>query len=232
MVNWTSVGHEWVSLGGSLAAELELMIARGELPRGEKIPPERELASVLGVARATLREALLELEIKGLLSRRPGRGTVVLEKAPENQSQRIAEVFKAAHEDFAQVMELRHTVEPAVAALAATKATPEDISRLESILKAADKETSATRLLEFDVEFHVAIADVARNPLVSDLIRMVCDWASSSRRLGFQGPSRKKASAEGHADILRALKSGDPDEAARAMREHIGCIEETVSEAT
>ncbi len=108
MVNWTSVGHEWVSLGGSLAAELELMIARGELPKGEKIPPERELASALGVARATLREALLELEIKGLLSRRPGRGTMVLETNAETQSESFL-VYNAAQEDFTQVMEMRCT---------------------------------------------------------------------------------------------------------------------------
>ncbi|HEX9229793.1 MAG TPA: FadR/GntR family transcriptional regulator [Arthrobacter sp.] len=231
MVNWRSVGHEWVSLGGGLAAELELMIARGELPKGEKIPPERELAEMLGVSRATLREALLELEIKGLLNRRPGRGTVVQATTPDLHAERLSEALGAAQADFAQVMELRGAVEPAVAALAAGKSTPEDIAKLEAILKAAEKENNSTRLLELDVEFHVAIADIARNPLVSDLIRMVSDWASSSRRLGFQGPSRAKASAAGHADILQALKSGDPGSAASAMREHIGCIEDTISKA-
>ncbi|MFB0836064.1 FadR/GntR family transcriptional regulator [Arthrobacter halodurans] len=232
MVNWTSVGHEWVSLGGSLAAELELMIARGELPTGEKIPPERELATMLGVSRATLREALLELEIRGLLSRRPGRGTVVQATTPDRHAARLSEALRAARADFAQVMELRSTVEPAVAALAAGKTTPEDIVRLQALLEAADGENNATRLLELDVEFHVAIADIARNPLVSDLIRMVSDWASSSRRLGFQGPSRTKASAAGHAKILAALRSGDSAKAAAAMREHLGCIEDTISDAT
>lgn len=232
MVNWTSVGHGWVSLGGSLASELELMIARGELPKGERIPPERELATVLGVSRATLREALLELELKGLVSRRPGRGTVVQAAAPEIQAERLSEALRAARADFAQVMELRITVEPAVAALAAGKVTAEDLARLEAILEVAEAENNATRLLELDVDFHVAIADIARNPLVSDLIRMVSDWASSSRRLGFQGPTRTEASAAGHRKILQALQSGDTTKASTAMREHIGCIEDTISKTT
>ncbi len=195
MVNWSSINQKWNSLGGNLAAELELMIVRGELPQGEKIPPERELAATLGVSRATLREALLELEIKGLLSRRPGRGTIVLEAPTESQFEQLSEAFTAAQQDFSQVMEMRLTIEPAVARLAATKATAADIRKLEQILAESEKETSSMKLLELDQTFHVALSDIARNPLLSDLIRIVGDWAGSLPSPWVSGRQAKRSFA-------------------------------------
>lgn len=229
MVNWSSINQKWNSLGGNLAAELELMIVRGELPQGEKIPPERELAATLGVSRATLREALLELEIKGLLSRRPGRGTVVLEAPTETQFEQLSAAFAAAQQDFSQVMEMRLTIEPAVARLAATKATAADIRKLEQILAKSEIETSSMKLLELDQTFHLALSDIARNPLLSDLIRIVGDWAGASRRLGFQGGKRKEASLHGHWQIVDALRAGQPELAETAMRDHIAGIQNLIA---
>lgn len=231
MVNWSSVGTNWMSIGGSLASELELMIIRGELPRGEKIPPERELAATLGVSRTSLREALLELEFKGLVSRRPGRGTIVLESSTPAQSQQLLASFDAAQKDFQQIMEMRSAVEPGVAGLAALKATATDLRQLEALLETAEGENSASRLLELDVEFHTRVADIARNPLLSQLIRIVSEWASSSRRLGFQGPSRKDASLAGHRDILQALRRGDATAAEASMRHHLTLIHDLITPA-
>ncbi len=229
MVDWSGVSHGWVSMGGNLAAELELMIVRGELPRGEKIPAERVLAETLGVSRTTLREALLELELRGLVSRRPGRGTIVLESSTPKQAEELSSVFSAAQEDFNQIMEMRCSIEPGVTALAAAKATPSDLRKLEAILRTAEQETSSAKLLELDVEFHVMVADIARNPLLSMLIRIVSDWARSSRRLGFQGASRKSASLSGHWAIVESLKAGNGPAAEQAMRDHIGGIQELIA---
>lgn len=110
----------------------------------------------------------------------------------EIRAERLSEALRAARADLAQVMELRSTVEPAVTALAAGKTTPEDVARLGAILEAAETENNATRLVELDVEFHVAIADIARNPLVSDLIRMVSDWASSLADLASAVPAEQR----------------------------------------
>jgi len=229
MVDWSSASRGWVSMGGNLAAELELMIIRGVLPRGEKIPAERDLAATLGVSRATLREAMLELELKGLVSRRPGRGTIVLESSTPTQTAQLSSVFREAKQDFHQIMEMRRAVEPGVAGLAASKAGPADIDRIEALLRTAEQESSAARLLELDVAFHVMLADITRNPLLSDLLHIVSDWASSSRRLGFQDASRKAESLAGHWAIVDALKSGDRPLAEQAMRDHLGGIQELIA---
>lgn len=231
MVDWSAMSHAWVSMGGNLAAELELMIVRGELPQGEKIPAERVLAETLGVSRTTLREALLELELRGLVSRRPGRGTIVLESTTPKQAEELSSAFGVAQADFKQVMEMRCSIEPGVTALAATKATQSDVRKLEAILRTAEQETSSAKLLELDVEFHVMVADIARNPLLSKLIRIVSDWARSSRRLGFQGASRKSASLLGHWAIIDALRAGNGPAAEQAMRDHIGGIQELIAPA-
>jgi GntR family transcriptional regulator, transcriptional repressor for pyruvate dehydrogenase complex len=229
MVDWSRVNTGWTSIGGGLAAELELMIGRGELPRGEKIPPERELAAALGVSRTTLREAMLELEIRGLVSRRPGRGTVVLESGSGDQESRLSAALGEAQRDFTEVMEMRRAIEPGIVALAATKANDMDIELLEELIAAAEAETSAARLLDLDVKFHIQVADLAKNSLLSELMRTVSNAAASSRRLGFQGSGRKSASLSGHRAIIEALRTGDSKAAESAMAQHLHHIEDLIS---
>nr|WP_272943816.1 FadR/GntR family transcriptional regulator [Arthrobacter crystallopoietes] len=228
-MDWSGINTSWTSIGGNLAAELELMIGRGELPRGQKIPPERELASRLGVSRTTLREAMLELELRGLVTRRPGRGTVVVDSTTNVQETQLSSALGEARRDFTEIMEMRRTIEPAIVSLAATKASPSDIQELEELLQRAATESSATKLLELDVQFHVKVADLARNSLLSELIRIVSKWAESSRRLGFQGSERKATSLAGHQEVIEALKAGDPKAAEEAMARHLGHIETLIA---
>ncbi|WAC65682.1 FCD domain-containing protein [Agrococcus sp. SL85] len=222
-MDWSSASQRWSSIGGNLAAEIELMIGRGVLPVGEKLPAERELAEKLGVSRTTLREALLALELRGFVSRRPGRGTIVLAAEPADAGAGRS-VLTEARATLGQTMELRSVVEPGIAALAAARGDAAGVDRLEAILAEAAGTVSATRLAELDVDFHTQVAAMSGNDLLVDLMGQVSDWAGSSRRLGFASRERTATSLAGHDAILAAIRAGDADAARAAMAEHIGSI--------
>lgn len=229
MTDWSKLTRDTTTLCEHLATELELMIMRGELPRGERIPSERELAATLGVSRTSLRQALHELQLKGLLDRRPGRGTIVVERLPSGLGAALSSALGAAEHDFRQVMDLRATVEPQVAARAAERATRPDLRRLRELLDEAERATAASRLLELDLDFHRAVGHAAHNPLVGELMNVVCEWGRSSRRLGLQGKRRRDLSLTAHRQILDAIEAGAPDAAERAMAEHLRTIGDLVA---
>lgn len=225
MVNWAYVTSTGVSVPERLSAELELMIVRGQLPPGERLPPERELAAELGVSRASLREALRELEIKGFLSRKPGRGTVIAPEAGRVSRDGSGLPWTgAAEHDLQQVMDLRAVVEPPMARRAAQRADAVDLDKLDALVKAASEPTSASEYLMLDVRFHHAIAEATHNPLLTQLLGTVNDWARTSRRLGLQGASRRRLSLEAHLRILDALRAGDGERAESEMSAHLDSV--------
>ncbi|MEU8353109.1 FadR/GntR family transcriptional regulator [Streptomyces sp. NPDC048845] len=227
-MKWNDVGQRWTSVGHKLAEEIELMIARGRLTVGEKLPPERALAETLGVSRTTLREALRELEIKGLISRRPGRGTVVTVPSDADQSLEFSQRAHAATASFRDVMELRQTVEPGCALLAASRITAEQIERLESLARTARGTDNPRTLGELDVEFHKLIAAASSNPLIIELFESISALSAGTRRIGFQSPLRKDVSWDGHARILDALTRNDGTGAQEAMRRHLSDVIDAV----
>ncbi|GAA3360502.1 hypothetical protein GCM10017744_043410 [Streptomyces antimycoticus] len=81
-MDWRQLRHSTLSRPDALAVGLERLILSGELPPGSRVPPERELAESLGVSRGSVREALRALASRGLVARRPGSGTVVLDRGP------------------------------------------------------------------------------------------------------------------------------------------------------
>lgn len=229
MTDWARLSRDVVSLSGHLSTELELMIIRGELARGERIPPERELAAALGVSRTSLREALHELQLKGLLDRKPGRGTIVIAAPSSGLGRNLTAAVGEVEQDFLQVMDLRATVEPAVAARAAERATRPDLRRLGELLAEAEAENRAQKVLELDLDFHRAVGNAAHNPLIAELMEVVSEWARSSRRLGLQGRRRRTMSLTAHRQILDAITSRDPRAAQHAMTEHVAGIRDLVA---
>ncbi|MGH3358548.1 MAG: FadR/GntR family transcriptional regulator [Nocardioidaceae bacterium] len=229
MVNWTNIARELVSVPERLSTELELMIIRGELPQGGRIPPERELASELGVSRASLREALHELELKGLLDRKPGRGTIVTRAERGPFADNLASALSDTQRDFVEVMELRAVVEPRIAARAAKHASRTDLVRMRDLHEQSAAVRTSAQFLEIDIQFHQSIAAAGQNPLVAQLLEVVNEWARSSRRLGLQGTSRRRLSMKAHLAILEAIEAGDEKAAETAMDDHIVTILEHVS---
>lgn len=227
-MKWNDVDRRWTSVGHKLAEEMELMVAHGRLTVGEKLPPERALAETLGVSRTTLRDALRELEIKGLISRRPGRGTIVTVPADADRSLEFSQRAQAATSSFRDVMELRQTVEPGCALLAASRITAEQIDRLGSLTETARATDNPRTLGELDVEFHKLVAAASSNPLIIELFDSISSLSEGTRRIGFQSPLRKDVSWGGHARVLDALTRNDGVAAQEAMSRHLSDVVEAV----
>jgi DNA-binding FadR family transcriptional regulator len=146
----------------AVAEAIRARLAAGELRPGDRLPPERVLAERLGVGRMTVRQALRELAAEGLLVTRRGRngGTVVADaprvfpRAPEDVTARyVADL----HENY----EFRMALEPAVARMAAARATREEAAVLRTL--AAEPATSLPMYRAVDSRFHVALAEASRN---------------------------------------------------------------------
>ncbi|MCK0115962.1 GntR family transcriptional regulator [Isoptericola sp. S6320L] len=207
-------------LAVALAARLERMIATGELGPGARLPAERELARQLDVSRTTLREAMNKLEEKGLVERRQGRGTRVVDRPEE------ARQILGLHQPGAtqSVTELRTLVEPSVAALAAARATRANQLQLADVLARTTSDLTAQQSLERDTEFHLLLAHATLNPLVTALHGLMTEWTLAQRRLSHGSPEGRALSLQGHREILAAVEAHDADAAYDAMRRHLADV--------
>jgi GntR family transcriptional repressor for pyruvate dehydrogenase complex len=227
MPDWSRLTRATPSVSERLAGGLEAMIRTGELEVGSRIPPERVLAQTLGVSRASLREALHELELRGLVERRPGRGTTVGDPDGAALADPLLRIMSGEERTIAEVMDLRAAVEPPVAARAARRATDADVLGLRAIL-AEMGPAAAERFVELDVALHVAIARAAHNRLLARLMETAGVWVKPSREASVQSAARRAASVDAHAVIVDAIAAHDPDAAAAAMRDHIATISRMV----
>lgn len=205
------------------------MITGGRVSTGDRLPAERTFAQQLGVSRTTLREALHELEMKGLVSRRPGRGTIITEPEDPSYKRELTINLKSARDNFREVMELRAAVEPGISGLAAKCISASEVDKLSKLLDAASSSTSAQLLMELDAEFHAAIADATGNSLLRQLVRDISALSQHTRRLGFQSLERRNLSWEGHRLIVDALRSGDSEAAERLMKAHLESVVQLVA---
>ncbi|ADB53457.1 FadR/GntR family transcriptional regulator [Conexibacter woesei] len=223
-VDWSALATRPVHVSDNLSAKLEHMILTGELAEGARLPPEREFAVQLGVSRASVREALRELELKGMIDRRPGRGTIVADASPMLQSGSLLAVMSDSERSVSQVMDLRATIEPPIAGRAASRATARDIERLTAIQRELEGRRSAARAVELDVEFHQEIARATHNPLLVKLAEVASEWMAPSRNRPLQSRRRRSRSLTAHGTILAAIAAHDPAAAAAAMAEHIADV--------
>ncbi|MGW5680277.1 FadR/GntR family transcriptional regulator, partial [Streptomyces sp. NPDC003860] len=223
-LDWTLIAPEAALGPDRLAGRLQGLIEDGRLAPGTRIPSERELAEKLRISRASVREALRELELRGLVNRKPGRGTIVTgADRPDLHARQLGDMDDAArlvHE----VMDLRSAVEPPVAARAAVRATDGDLQHLADLLSRAEAERerdNRTALIELDGAFHVAVAKAAHNPMLTRLLEATNEWVGPSRDPQYQSTERLATSLRAHRRILAAIISHDSEAAAQAMADHL-----------
>ena len=206
-------------LPDALAARLEALIDTGEIAAGERLPPERDLAAMFNISRASIREALNQLVLKGLIDRRPGRGTVVLDRASGHET--ALRVLGRLGADLSDALDFRSVIEPAIAAHAARRRTRADLIRIEEVVRFMDQEDSLASFARLDQKFHAQIARSCHNPLLVALNTATVEWMAATRQEALQTQRRREISRRGHRTIYRAIAASDPDTASRAMAEHI-----------
>ncbi|MGP2438385.1 FadR/GntR family transcriptional regulator [Streptomyces sp. JW3] len=211
-----------ISVSSEIVAHIETLISNGTLTPGTKLPPERELARVLKVSRASLREAMHELEAKRVVERRPGRGTIVLE-APAHVRVMYEEMSESER-TLRDVAELRETIEPKFAQLAAERATRASLYALERVLETSARELSQEQSLQADITFHMLLAQASQNPLMVALNSLSNRWTESVRAFSHGDAAARRSSHHGHRLILDAVRSGKGAAARDAMLAHLADV--------
>jgi GntR family transcriptional repressor for pyruvate dehydrogenase complex len=212
-----------------IVRQIKAMIAEGRLKRGDRLPPERDLAEKFLVSRTSVREALRALETLGLVEIRPGEGTFVRSVSAEALVEPLAILMASQREAIAELFEARRLLEPAIAGLAARRATPDEVQEMERILEEQAGEIAQGRTgLGQDAEFHAAIATAAHNQAISRLVHGIMDLLAQSREESLSTPGRPLRSHQDHRRILDAIRRRDAAGAEQAMREHIGAVEALV----
>jgi GntR family transcriptional repressor for pyruvate dehydrogenase complex len=225
--DWVGIHHSQLSVPDNLAVEIERLILSGLLPVGGRIPPERELAELWGLSRSSVRDALKQLALRGLIERRPGRGTIVVEKVNQLGGTLIDLLNDGQHE-LLQVMEVRTVIEPSVAARAAQRARPVDLEELAQLLREMSEKVTVKRFAELDRTFHLSIARATGNPLLVSLLERVGEIVDQSPHELLQSRSEHLTTLSEHAAIFQALCERDPEAAEAAALAHLESVQQQI----
>jgi len=215
-----------------VAGQVTDLVARGEFKPGDRLPPERDLAKLLGVSRPTVREAMIALEIAGLVEVRVGAGAFITEKATNGANHRL---FEGVGSSPLELIAARRTIEPEVAALAAQLATVEEIAAIAETVAmiAAAQDTPAHRAA--DHKFHVRIGHASHNNILTTIVDEC--WAEMYspmfERMGAItglivsrcSPQQRDVTVAEHEAVYRAIAARDPAAARAAMDAHLIGVE-------
>jgi GntR family transcriptional repressor for pyruvate dehydrogenase complex len=206
-----------------IVQQIEESIVRGELKPGDQLPAERELAQRLGVSRTAVREAVKALREKGLVEAYSGRGTFITDGTIQAVRQSLDLMVKIGQPDGStHLAELRAILEPEITALAAIRIQESELATMReavAIMDRAGRDPDA--YIEADLDFHLALAEAAANPLILSLLDSIVGLLREQRLRIFQvsgGPERGQVY---HKRILAAVERHAADEARQAMREHL-----------
>lgn len=231
-IDWSRLDVTPTSVSDGLSARLEQMILDGVLAPGGRLPSERELQSALGVSRVSIREALHALELKGLVDRRPGRGTIVVAPDRSARTGTMLARLSAGERDLLEVMDFRAAIEPPIAARAAGRATANDVRALRDLIDQMESSADVAGTIALDEAFHAAIARAAHNPLLVALLETATEWMAASRGVALQSRRRRSESIAAHRRIVDAIAAGDPDTAGRAMADHIDGVNRLLAQCS
>ncbi len=207
-----------------VVARLRDMIHNGELSPGDRLPPERDLAKLLGVSRPTLRAGIRSLATVGILQSRQGAGTFVAERAEsptlDSSPLRMLSALHGFTTD--EMFEARLALEMSIAGMAAERATSEQMTQMaEQIAGMYASLDDPEQYLVHDMKFHQTIAAASNNRILTSLMNMVATILFDSRSKTVKRARDLKESAEQHHNIYRALRERDPEAASRAMYDHL-----------
>lgn len=225
-----------VNLYEQIADQLERAILAHESFIDEKLPSEQTLAERFGVSRTVIREALKLLKERDLVDMRMGEGAFVIRPEPSSVTNVMNRLIQIDRIDDMQVHEARMAVEMASSRLAAQNALPEDIDRLQRILDDMVKEKdNLPKRIQLDADFHIAIAASSKNRIMEIFVSVMNSLIADFIAKGIQKPGSNEDGLIRHAAILQAIASHDPEQAEKAMAEHLQvskCNVETMRNAS
>lgn len=189
---------------------------------GSRLPPERDLAEQLGVSRATVAQALVALEVLGVIGVHHGSGATLLVRPA------TAEILHGVQEHEARlpdIVDVRRAIEPRLAALAAERRTDEDVERIAAAIDRMRQDIDGgDRGLSGDEMFYEAVTRAARSSLLARMMQQLADQIRETRGESLSQSGSPEQSLAGQVEVFDAIRRGRPDEAERAMVAHLEVV--------
>lgn len=210
--------EENVSVYKKVVAQIQEMIMHGELKKGDKLPPERQLAEMMGVGRPALKQAISALEVLGIIRSRQGDGNYITADTVEVLNP-LAMQFYLKNGNMDDILEFRYIMEVQMASLAAAKITEDEIEEFQTLMDSMKEAVSDGADLKirqyYNNMFHFRIINICGNQLIrliySSIMDLVANQISQTDGMYFY---------ESHMKIFEAIKNRKPREAAYYMAEH------------
>ncbi len=224
-------------LSHSVVRQIELLLLRGILRPGERLPSERELSDKLGVSRPSLREAIAELQTRGLLTSKAGAGIYVADLLDSAFSDSLVRLFASHDEALFDYISFRRDLEGMSAERAARYGSEMDLKIIDAIyqkMEAAHLLRDPTEEARLDAEFHLSIVEASHNIVMLHMMRAMFNLLHQgvfyNRQMIFRQRGTRDELLAQHKAINDALQKRDPAGAGAAARAHLDYVEELMSD--
>lgn len=217
----------------NIIEQIKENIYNGSLSKGSKLPSERDLSDILGVSRASIREALSALEILGIIETKPGGGTYIV----NNVSSAIIETLSLAivlENDETEFIELRKILESESAYIAAQKQDKEAIAEMKKYFDMMGSQHNEVQNTYADKNFHRALCKASKNRLLYDIVEAVSigidNYILNSRRKLIEDANNLSVLYIQHKNIYESIVNGRAEDARRYVLEHINFVQQKLKE--
>ncbi|WP_170400797.1 FCD domain-containing protein [Ruegeria arenilitoris] len=216
----------------AVVKQIEMLILRGILRPGERLPAERELADRLGVSRPSLREAISNLQDQGLLTAKAGSGIYVAEVLGSAFSPALVRLFGSHEEAVFDYLSFRKDLEGLAAERAARLGSDSDLKVVQAIfnkMQAAHERNASEDEAQLDAQFHMAIIEASHNVVMLHMMRSMYELLQQgvfyNRQIMFQQQTTRGAILDQHRAINTALQARDPEGARDAVHKHLSFVQ-------
>jgi GntR family transcriptional repressor for pyruvate dehydrogenase complex len=200
-------------------------IITNQLNPGDKLMTEREMAELLQVSRSSVREALRVLEMFDCIQSKPGEGTILKSPDLSKMITRFLPFFSIPPETAVEFLETRKILEGGIAKLAALRRSEKDLSQMKQSLVLMSATSDLEVQAQADLDFHIHMANAAKNKTLSDLLFVVSDTVRKNlytNRLRFYSmPEVDQELSKQHMSIYQAIEDQDPDRAQRELENNL-----------
>ncbi|SEQ12922.1 FadR/GntR family transcriptional regulator [Thalassovita taeanensis] len=224
-------------LSTAVTRQIELLILRGILRPGERLPAERELSERLGVSRPSLREAISALQDKGLLTTKAGAGIYVADVLGSAFSDALVKLFASHDEAVFDYISFRRDMEGLAAARAARLASDTDLRVIQTIfdkMETAHSKRDPADEARLDADFHLSIIEASHNVVMLHMMRsmyqLLREGVFYNRQIMFRQRTTRDTLLDQHRAINAALQARDPEAARTAVEAHLDYVKASLSD--
>ena len=218
-------------LAQAVVRQIELLILRGILRPGDRLPGERELATKMGVSRPSLRQAIADLQTRGLLTSKASAGIFVAEVLGSAFSEALVNLFSRHDEAVFDYIDFRRDLETLAAERAARLASDTDLMVIDAIftkMQAAHCKRNPSDEARLDADFHMAIVEASHNVIMLHMMRsmfqLLREGVFYNRQIMFSQNTTRAALLDQHQAINGAIQARDPDAARDAVKTHLDFV--------